>query len=250
VGCSGWSYDGWRGTVYPESLPRSRWFTRYAELFDTVELNTTFYRMPALSTVQGWADAAPEGFLYATKLGQFCTHRMKLRDPAGWLPNHVERVRALSASAGPTVAQLPPRWRPDVGRLDEFLACWPADLRCAVELRDPRWLCDEVYETLARHGAALCIHDLIADHPVVLTADWTYLRFHGPAAPATPYHGRYGRRRLAPMAELLSSWLDAGHDLHAYFNNDVGGAAVADARWLAEALGVAVPDARTAHRVA
>ena len=237
VGCSGWSYDGWKGVVYADDLPRRRWFEHYTSMFDTVELNATFYRMPQLSTVEKWAAAAPDGFVYSVKLGQFCTHRMKLRDPAGWLDNHVDRLRLLGRAAGPTLAQLPPRWRRDTGRLDEFLSLWPRDLRCAVELRDPSWLHDDVFEVLERHGAALCLHDLLPDHPLVLTTGWTYVRFHGPDAVAHPYHGRYGARRLEPMARLFEDWLDRGHDLYAYFNNDVGGAAVVDAAWLARRIG-------------
>lgn len=236
VGCSGWSYDGWKGVVYPEGLPRRRWFEHYADRFDTVELNATFYRMPALETVDRWAEAAPPGFTYGVKLGQFCTHRMKLRDPQGWLGNHVERVRHLGAAAGPTLAQLPPRWRRDVERLEAFLEAWPRDLRLAVELRDPSWVHDDVFVALARHGVALCLHDLLADHPLVLTADWTYLRFHGPDAVQHPYHGRYGARRLEPMARLLEDWLHRGQDVYAYFNNDVGGSAVLDAEWLRSRL--------------
>ena len=125
---------------------------------------------------------APAGFTYAVKLGQFGSHRMKLRDAATWLPNHLDRVDRLGDHLGPTLVQLPPRWRRDVGRLDEFLSAAPGRLRWAVELRDPSWLHDEVLDCLARHGAALCIHDLLPDCPWVRTTDWAYVRFHGPEA--------------------------------------------------------------------
>ena len=236
MGCSGWSYRDWRGVVYPADLPARRWFEWYRERFDTVEINNTFYRLPAEQTVDGWAAQAPPGFLYAVKVGQFGSHRMKLRDPGRWLTNHLARAERLGPSLGPNLVQLPPHWRRDVARLDEFLARAPRHIRWAVELREPSWLHDDVYDTLARHGAALCLHDLLADHPWERTADWTYVRFHGPDAIAHPYRGRYTGRRLRPVAGRLAAWLDDGCDVFAYFNNDYEGNAVHDARWLRGAL--------------
>lgn len=236
MGCSGWNYRDWRGLVYPEGLPARRWFEHYATRFDTVELNTTFYRLPAEATVERWAAQAPDGFTYAVKLGQFGTHRMKLRDPAGWLPNHLDRLDRLGDHAGPTLVQLPPRWRRDVGRLDELLTVAGTKRRWAVELRDPTWLHDDVFDCLERHGAALCIHDLLPGHPWLLTAGWTYLRFHGPDAVSAPYQGRYGGRRLWRVAEWLDRVLAGGEDVYAYFNNDWHANAVADATWLRDRL--------------
>lgn len=231
VGCSGWQYDDWRASVYG-GTPRREWFARYTRLFDTVELNSTFYRLPSESTVDRWAAAAPAGFLYAVKLGAFGTHRKKLRDARTWLPRHVARVERLGAGLGPTLVQLPPHWRRDPARLDDFLSVAPRTLRWAVELRDPSWLHDDVFAVLADHDAALCLHDLLPDHPWLLTAGWTYVRFHGPRAREAPYRDRYTGRRLRPVADRLAAWRDAGIDVYAYFNNDTGGAAVSDAFWL------------------
>lgn len=237
VGCSGWEYRDWRGLVYPAGLPVRRWFGHYAQRFDTVELNATFYRLPLPATVQGWADQAPPGFSYAVKVGQLASHRRKLRLPETWLGNHLDRVRRLGPALGPNLVQLPPRWRRDVARLEAFLALAPTDLRWAVEVRDPSWLHDDVFETLARHGAALCLHDLLPDHPWVRTTDWTYVRFHGPDAVHQPYAGRYTGRRLWRVADRLAAWLEEGVDVCAYFNNDIGADAVADAAWLRDRLG-------------
>lgn len=236
VGCSGWSYQDWRGVVYPADAPARRWFSLYAERFDTVEVNSTFYRLPTVSTVDGWAAQAPEGFCYAVKVGQFGSHRMKLRDAASWLPRHLERVERLGDHLGPNLVQLPPHWKRNAARLDELLEVAPRRLRWAVEVRDPTWLHDEVFEVLARHGAALCVHDLLADHPWERTAHWTYVRFHGPHALVDAYHGRYGGRRLRPVAERLAAWRAEGTDVYAYFNNDHEGHAVADAEWLRSRL--------------
>jgi uncharacterized protein YecE (DUF72 family) len=236
VGCSGWSYRDWRNIVYPAGLPHTRWFEYYTQLFDTVELNATFYRLPTQTAAEAWAAAAPPDFLYALKLGQFGSHRMKLRDATSWLPNHLDRAERLGASLGPTLVQLPPRWKRNTERLDEFLSVAPTTMRWAVEVRDRSWLHDDVYTVLRRHGAALCVHDLIEDHPFMMTTDWTYVRFHGPDAIQRPYRGAYGPDRLRPWADRLTGCLEDGHDVYCYFNNDYDGLAVPDAQWLRHAI--------------
>lgn len=236
VGCSGWVYRDWRGTVYPPGLAQRRWFAHYAAHFDTVEINNTFYRLPPPETVDHWAQQAPPGFVYSVKVGQYGSHRRKLRDASTWLAHHLERVERLGAHLGPNLLQLPPRWHRNVSRLDEFLDAAPDRLRWAVEVRDPTWLHDDVFDTLARHGAALCVHDLLADHPWVRTTDWAYVRFHGPHARIEKYTGRYGGRRLWRPAERIAGWLDEGCDAYAYFNNDIGGDGWHDALWLAARL--------------
>ena len=241
IGCSGWVYKDWRGVVYPEKLPQRRWFEHYATLFDTVEINNSFYRLPPPEMADHWHEQAPDGFVYALKLGQFGSHRMKLNDAASWLPNHLDRTNRLADHQGPTLVQLPPRWKRNVGRLDEFLAVaveLAPHVRWSVELRDPTWLHDDVYATLERPGAALCIHDLRADHPWIRTTGWTYVRFHGPNALEEKYHGRYGPDRLAVAAKHLDAWRAEGGDAYAYFNNDWDGHAVVDAQTLRRMLDV------------
>jgi uncharacterized protein YecE (DUF72 family) len=236
IGCSGWSYDHWRGIVYPADLPTDRWFEHYTTLFDTVELNSTFYRLPSEQTAKSWGKAAPPGFVYALKLGSYGSHRRKLRGASTWIPNHVARAELLGDALGPTLVQLPPRWHRDTERLDEFLDAAPTELRWAVEFRDPSWLHDDVFDVLRRHRAALCVHDLLAEHPFVLTTTWTYLRFHGPGALEHAYEGAYGGHRLAPRAKRIRSLLDDGNDVYCYFNNDSNGHAVADATYLRDAV--------------
>jgi len=236
VGCSGWSYKDWRGVVYPAEVPQRRWFECYQELFDTVELNSTFYRLPTTTAVEGWAAAAKPNFMFALKLGAFGSHRMKLRDAASWLPNHLDRALRLGAHLGPTLVQLPPRWKRNTERLDEFLEIAPTTMRWAVEIREPSWLHDDVFDVLRKHGTALCIHDLLPSHPFELTTDWTYVRFHGPDAVNRPYHGAYGVEELCAWSRRLRSVLDGGRDVYAYFNNDWHGNAVNDAKILRDQL--------------
>lgn len=162
----------------------------------------------------------------------FGTHRKKLRDALTWMPNHLDRATRLGGHLGPTLIQLPPRWKRNVARLDEFLGSMPPTMRWAVEMRDRSWLHDDVYEVLRRHSAALCMHDLLPAHPLELTADWVYVRFHGPDAVRHPYRGSYGDRRLRSWADRLQSVLNDGVDVYAYFNNDWDGHAVRDASLL------------------
>ena len=232
IGCSGWLYRDWRGIVYPQDLAQKGWFAHYAQRFDTVELNTTFYRLPNPEAVERWEEAAPDGFLYALKLGAFGSHRMKLRDAASWLPNHVDRAERLRDHLGPTLIQLPPKWRRNVERLEEFFAAAPASMRWALEIREPSWLHEDVFAVLRSHGAALCVHDLIADHPFELTTDWTYVRFHGPDALRVKYWGLYGPERLETWAQRLADLVGRGVSVYCYFNNDYQGHAVTDATWL------------------
>lgn len=241
VGCSGWSYPHWRGTFYPPGLRSKDWFGHYAAVFVTVEVNNTFYRLPALQTIRAWAAQAPPGFVYALKVSGFGTHRLKLADPERWLQAYVERAVLLGPALGPNLVQLPPHWRRDTARLAAFLdaatAMASSKLLWAVELRDPSWLHDTTYQVLSDHQAALCWHDLLPEVPWVATSRWAYARFHGPRAPAEKYTGEYGRERLAAPAAQLAARLSDGCDVYAYFNNDEGGAAPRDARVLARLLG-------------
>ena len=185
--------------------------------------------------------AACSGFLYALKFSRWGSHLKRLRDPRDSIGHFLARAHRLGATLGPILVQLPPRWSADPARLEAFLQAAPRDVRWAFEFRDPSWLCEAVYATLARHGAALCIHDLLARHPRRVTAGWVYLRYHG-----LRYAGSYSPQKLAAEAARIRRWLDAGLDVYAYFNNDAGGCALANATDLrrycaAGAAGVVTP---------
>lgn len=225
-------YRDWRGRFYPDGMAAPQWLPFYATHFDTVENNSTFYRLPAAATVAKWASSVPDGFVFASKLGSFGTHRKKLADPTTWLPRHLERIELLGERRGPCLVQLPARWGLDLGRLETFLHELPADTRWAFEARSPAWLHDDVLRLLERYGVALCVHDLIGGHPQLTTTDWAYVRFHGPDALVRPYHGAYGVARLRRRARWIRGLVESGRDVYAYFNNDWGGAAIEDARRL------------------
>lgn len=215
IGTSGYHYDHWKGVYYPEDLPKDKWFSYYARQFDTVEINNTFYRLPEAATFDAWRRQAPEGFCYALKFSRYGSHIVRLRKPRDTIRRFLERADRLGDFLGPILVQLPPNWKADPKRLAAFLKAAPKDHRWAVEFRDPRWLCDEVFAILNEYGAALCIHDMIDDHPRRITADWVYLRFHG-----DHYTGSYSSQTLKAQAKWIKQQLGDGKDVFAYFNND------------------------------
>ena len=225
IGTSGYQYDHWKGRFYPEGLPKKQWFSHFAAHFDTVEINNTFYNLPDASTFEDWARQAPGGFCFALKFSRFGTHMKKLRDPENSVSNFVSRAKLLGGHLGPILVQLPPHWRANPERLDAFLRVAPDAYRWAVEMRDASWLCDAVYDVLRGHGAALCLHDLIANHPRVVTAGWVYERYHG-----DHYGGAYSHQALTAIAERYAEYRDEGLDVYAYFNNDEDAHAVTNAR--------------------
>jgi len=237
IGTSGWIYKHWRGLFYPPRLPARQWFAFYANTFDTVEINYTFYRLPGPEVFVEWRRQAPPDFLYAVKASRFLTHRKKLKDPAEPLENILGRARELGPRLGPVLYQLPPRWHANVERLREFIRLLPGDLHHVFEFRDPSWYNDDVRALLAETGMGFCIHDMRGSvSPAWVTGPIAYLRFHGPTDVA--YAGRYGRTPLRRWVEKIEEFRDSGHDVYAYFNNDGGGHAVTNARELQELLGI------------
>jgi len=231
IGTSGWQYDHWSGIFYPPGLPKERWFEHFVRHFDTVEVNNTFYHLPRAETFEKWREQAPEGFCFVLKFSRYGSHLKRLKDPESTIGLFLERAGRLGPHLGPILVQLPPHWHADPQRLDAFLRAAPREHRWAVEFRDRSWLCDEVFNVLRRHGAALCIHDMFGDHPRVVTAEWLYFRFHG-ARPS----GDYTPRQLAVYARRIEEHLDRGLDVYAYFNNDAHGYALRNAMRLRRRL--------------
>jgi uncharacterized protein YecE (DUF72 family) len=236
IGTSGWVYKQWKGVVYPAGLPTRRWLAHYAELFDTVEVNNSFYRMPSDAAFHLWGEQVPANFLFAVKASRYITHMKKLKDPEGPVELFLGRARELGRHLGPILYQLPPGWSVDIDRFRHFLSILPADLTHVVEFRDPSWYTGEVRSALAEHGVAFCVHDLRGE----LTPEWVtgravYVRFHGPTARA--YAGAYSSAQLRVWATRIERWQRAGHDVYAYFNNDNSGHAIANARGLRSLLG-------------
>ncbi len=226
VGCSGWQYRHWRGTFYPAALPQDRWFEFYADQFDTVEINNTFYRLPGAATFASWERRAPARFVFAVKASRYLTHMKKLKDPADPLRRFFNRAARLDPKLGPVLYQLPPRFPINVDRLERFLEALPHRRRHAIEFRDPSWYDDEVFAVMAKHRVALCLHDMPGSASGRLAVGpFVYVRFHG----TTQYGGRYADAALERWAEWLADRFNGRCPIYAYFNNDTGGHAPRDA---------------------
>jgi len=221
VGCSGWQYKHWRGNFYRTDLPQKRWFEHYATIFDTVEINNSFYRLPEEATFAAWAARAPRRFLFAVKASRFLTHMKKLKDPDEPVDRFFSRARALRRHLGPVLYQLPPGWKLDRARLERFLQILPREVRHVIEFREPSWYADDVFELLERHRVSLCVHDMPGSATGrIRIGPSVYVRFHGASG---RYDGSYPADRLGQWAEWMDAERARGTDVYAYFNNDVGG---------------------------
>ena len=229
IGTSGWSYNHWADVLYPPGMPPSRWLARYAEAFDTVELNASFYRWPKDSTFAGWRDQLPDGFAMSVKAHRGLTHYRRLASPEPWIERFERCWQLLDDHRGVLLVQLHPEHRRDDARLDSFLGSVPAFIRVAVELRHPSWNDPAVYAVLASHRAAYVVMSG-AGLPCIpqATTDLVYVRMHGPD-PDSMYAGSYPEQDLRWWAGLIAEWDDDGRDVWMYFNNDPHGHAVRDA---------------------
>ena len=218
IGTSGCHYKEWKGKFYPAELDSGHMLDFYAQEFDAVEINSSFYRLPEESTVRSWKESTPSDFTFAFKASRYLTHMKRLKDPAEPLENILAKARILGGKLGPLLFQLPPKWRVDVDRLDDFLQLLPAEVSTAFEFRDPSWFTEDVYSRLREHGAGLCIYDLEGEtSPAEVTGDVVYVRLHGPER---RYQGRYSRERISGWAGAISSWHKAGREVYCFFDND------------------------------
>jgi uncharacterized protein YecE (DUF72 family) len=234
VGCSGWIYDDWRGRLYPEREPKRRWLELYAENFDTVEVNSTFYRLARRDAVAGWVEQTPAQFLFAVKASRYLTHVRRLGDIGDGIARFYEPLEPLVAAGrlGPVLWQLPENFHRDDKRLRGWLELLPPG-RHTIEFRHQSWFVPEVMDALRAAGVALTI----GDHPSrpfqtqELTADWTFVRFHyGHRGRA----GNYSAKEIDMWADRIRRWRV---DVYAYFNNDWQGFAPANAELLLKLLG-------------
>jgi uncharacterized protein YecE (DUF72 family) len=229
VGTSGFDYRDWRGTFYPRFIKAGDRLAFYAEHFDTVELNVTFYRMPAASAFRGWRDAVPEGFVFAVKASRYLTHIKRLADARPSVEYLMERAGELGDRLGPILLQLPPSLEIDLDRLDRTLEAFGPDVRVAVEPRHRSWLVLELCDVLRRHDAAFVMADRRSRPitPLWATSGWFYLRMHqGLARPRPCYGGGALRSWVGRLHELPG---DTGTSGFVYFNNDHRACAVRNA---------------------
>jgi uncharacterized protein YecE (DUF72 family) len=234
VGTSGWHYKHWVGDFYPARFPPAKMLAWYAREFQTVEINNSFYRLPEERTFKDWANTVPPGFLFAVKASRFLTHIKRLKDAEDPINLFFSRARHLGPHLGPVLFQLPPRWKADPGRLRDFLEVLPKNYSYVIEFRDDTWYTQEVYRLLQQHNVALCVHDWHTEPwKQELTANFSYVRFHGTGG---RYAGNYPDHVLQKWATKIEDWSDRLGQIYLYFNNDVGGHAIRNARTLRGAV--------------
>jgi uncharacterized protein YecE (DUF72 family) len=234
VGTSGWQYKHWRGVFYPKGLKTAEEFKYYLSLFDTVEINNSFYKLPEPATFSGWNKSAPDGFTFAVKASRFITHMKKLKMTREEIQKFFLHLRKLKDKLGPILFQLPPLWKVNAERLAAFCSILPKNFRYAFEFRNTTWYTEEVYKVLRKYNAAFCIYHL-SHHisPIEVTSDFVYIRLHGPGE---KYQGEYKAKELEGWAERCLEWQRSGKDVFVYFDNDQAGYAVRNARQLKELL--------------
>lgn len=235
IGTSGWHYAHWEGVFYPAGMAKEEYLRFYSGRFHSVEINSTFYRLPQKTTLSSWRDAVPQRFIFSVKASRYITHMKKLKDPQKPVVRFLKRMEALGDKLGPVLFQLPPRWRVNLERLDAFLKVLPSGFRYAFEFRDPSWCQDRVYGLLSEKEAAFCIYDYDRNQsPKQVTAGFVYIRLHGPEG---PYKGLYDSRSLYGWAGDISSWAGEGKEVFCYFDNDQSGFAVRNALDLDDMIG-------------
>jgi uncharacterized protein YecE (DUF72 family) len=236
IGCSGWMYDDWRGRLYPDKLPKRRWLEEYARQFDTVEVNSTFYRLARRDAVAGWVEQTPPEFLFAVKASRYLTHIRRLVDVGDGIKRFYEPLQPMieAGRLGPVLWQLPENFHRDDGRLAGWLELLPGGSH-TIEFRNSSWFVPEVLDPLRAHGVALTI----GDHPerpfqtYEATADWRFVRFHYGARGRA---GNYSATEIATWARRIAQWRRR-ETVYAYFNNDWQGFATANATLLLRRLG-------------
>jgi len=235
IGTSGWHYKHWIGTYYPADTADKDQFAYYQQHFTTVEINNSFYHLPSIKTFNHWRDAAPEGFVFSVKGSRFITHMKKLNVTKAELAKFFRRVARLKEKLGTILFQLPPGWKVNTERLAIFIARLPAGYRYVFEFRNETWYTDEVYQILKQHNCAFCIYEL-AGHitPIQVTADFVYIRLHGPTG--QKYQGSYTPAVLRQWAKACRGWMKDGKDVYVYFDNDQAGYAAFNAGELQEIL--------------
>jgi uncharacterized protein YecE (DUF72 family) len=232
IGTSGWYYDHWRKVFYSESLPKSKWLEFYCGLFPSVELNSTFYRLPSENAIAKWRDSSPPGFVFSVKVSRFITHIKRLKNIAGPISNFMARVQLLDGKLGPLLYQLPQDMQRDDQALEDFVKILPKNARHVFEFRHKSWFVDRIFDLLRHYNVGLCIYDMPDfSTPMMVTSDFAYLRFHGNRR---LYSSCYSDEELEVLAGKITGLkIDA---VYAYFNNDAEGFAVRNAFTLKQLL--------------
>jgi len=216
IGTSGWTYDHWQGNFYPPDLPKTRWLTYYAERFDTVELNASFYRSMRESTFAKWHERTPPEFVWSVKANRFITHIRRLKDVQSSLEKFFTSIAPLREKLGVVLFQLPPGLGFQKADFEPFCDLLPAGLKYTIEARNSQWCTEEVLSCLQSRGIAWCISDTAGCYPCLeaVTADFVYIRLHGSRS---LYASEYTEEELVAWAEKIKAWK---RETYVYFDND------------------------------
>lgn len=232
IGTSGWHYAHWKGTFYPDTIRAKDQFSTYTNHFQTVEINNSFYRLPSADTFTSWKNAAPDDFVFAVKASRFITHLKKLAVDKEPVSEFLQAANHLGEKLGPVLFQLPPRWSYNLPRLKQFISLLPVDQRYTIEFRDQSWYNTDLYKLLLRNNIAFCIYHLDRHlSPIEVTADFVYIRLHGPKG---KYQGSYSLSELKEWKDKILNWSGEGLDVYVYFDNDEKGYAAFNAGKLKE----------------
>lgn len=234
IGTSGWQYSNWQGSFYPLDLPISRWLSFYSKYFDTVEVNSSFYRQPKSSTFQKWRKETPKNFTFSIKGNRFITHTKRISQCEQPLKVFFDNASVLENSSV-ILWQLSPSLKQDLERLSVFLKLLPKTFRHAFEFRHQSWVSERTWKLLKKYNSAAVFQDW-RDWPQIseVTANFVYLRFHGSK---TLYASNYTDKELSEWAGRIGKWINEGKDVYAYFNNDAEGFATSNALTLKKLVG-------------
>ena len=230
IGTSGFYYEHWRGILYPEGIPKNRWFEYFSREFDTVEMNSTFYHLPRSKTVEGWDSRSPDDFLFSFKASRSISHYKRLRGVKEDLYLFLHLLKPLRHKIAAILIQLPPSLHKDAELLADFFPILPPRWRFVLEFRHESWYDEEIYALLRQYGVAYCWHDFgRKETPILSTTDFCYIRLHGPSG---HYQGSYEDTVLWKWDRRIRQEVDRGHEVFVYFNNDMEGNAIRDAQRL------------------
>lgn len=230
IGTSGWHYKHWIGPFYPEDTKPADFMAYYQQFFQTVEVNNSFYHLPLETTFEQWKEITPKDFIFSVKASRFITHIKKLKDTKASFSNFIQHADFLREKLGPILFQLPPKWHYNVERFKSFVEMLPVTYRYTFEFRDPTWHNDAALDLLKQHNIALYLYELgYYTSPVEVTADFVYIRLHGPGE---KYQGSYSDEVLREWANRCKEWQTKGLDVFVYFENDQKGYAPLNAQRL------------------
>lgn len=234
IGSSGFSYDDWVDEFYPLDIASNKRLNYYADHFNTVEINNSFYNLPKKETFKNWAESVGEDFVFAIKANRYITHMKNLMVDEKSINKLLDRAEPLGKKLGPILFQLPPQWNINLERFKNFVSLLPGSQRFVFEFRNKTWYTDKVYQILEDSNIGFCIHDhQDGPSPEKITADFIYLRFHGPGG---YYQSKYSDKELKNWKLKIMSYLKKDLAVFCYFNNDFQGFAIDNAKKLRNLL--------------